>query len=325
MLARRRRLDHRRPAIARAASTLGIALGALLVLAGPAGAQGDPTGTPKEQIVFSGRLVVAEGETVDSAVIFNGPATIEGRVTESLVVFNGDVEITGTVDRDVVVFNGSVSVRSGATVGGNLVTVDGPDVEPGATVRGEQRRVSAEFDAAEFGFASRFAWWVGYTVSTLLLGLALLGLAPGFDPSVARAARERTGVSIGLGAAAFFLLPVVAVLLLVIVIAIPLGLFLMLAFALLYTAGYVAAAHALGRRLVSPPKSRFVAFLAGWAILRGLALIPAVGGLVWMLAAIFGLGVLWVAARRSAATPPDTPPAPAAPVPAMPPTPEATA
>ena len=301
---------------------IGIALAAVLAIAGPAGAQSDPTSTPTEQIVFSGRLVVAEGETVDSAVIFNGPATIEGRVKESLVVFNGRTVVTGTVDGDVVVFNGSVTVRSGATIGGDLVTVDSPAVEPGATVRGEQRRVSAEFDAAEFGFASRLAWWVGYTVSTLLLGLALLALAPAFDPSVARAARERTGVSIGLGAAAFFLLPVVAVLLLVIVVAIPLGLFLLLAFALLYTVGYVAAAHALGRRFVALPRSRFVAFLAGWAILRGLALIPVIGGLVWMLAAIFGLGVLWVAARRSAAAP-ESPAATAAPV--VPPMPDATA
>jgi cytoskeletal protein CcmA (bactofilin family) len=299
---------------------VGMALAAVLTIAGTAGAQTEPTSTPTEQIVFSGRLVVAEGETVDSAVIFNGPATIDGRVTGSLVVFNGRTVISGTVDGDVVVFNGSVTVRSGASVGGDLVTVDSPTVEPGATVRGDQRRVSAEFDAAEFGFASRFAWWVGYTVSTLLLGLALLALAPAFDLSVARAARERTGVSIGLGAAAFFLLPAVAVLLLVIVVAIPLGLFLLLAFALLYTAGYVAAAHALGRRLVAPPKSRFVAFLAGWAILRGLALIPVIGGLVWMLAAIFGLGVLWVAARRSAA-PLETPAA----TPAMPPMPDTTA
>lgn len=325
MLARWRRSDPTRSPLVRAASILGVALAAVFALAGSAGAQSDPTSTPSEQIVFSGHLVVAEGETVDSAVIFNGPATIDGRVTESLVVFNGRTVITGTVERDVVVFSGSVTVRSGATIGGNLVTLESPSVEPGATVRGEQRRVSTEFDAAEFGFASRFAWWVGYTVSTLLLGLALLGLAPGFDPSVARAARERTGVSIGLGVAAFFLLPLVAVLLLVIVVAIPLGLFLMLAFGLLYTAGYVTAAHVLGRRLVAPPKSRFVAFLAGWAILRGLALIPVIGGLVWMLAAIFGLGVLWVAARRSATTPPGTPETPAAPVPAMPPTPEATA
>jgi hypothetical protein len=298
---------------------LGIELAAVLALAGPAAAQTDPGDAPTEQIVFSGRLIVAEGESVDSAVIFNGPATIDGRVTESLVVFNGDTVVAGTVDGDVVVFNGSVTVRSGATIGGNLVTVDSPEVEPGATVRGEQRRVSAELDAAEFGFASRFAWWLGYSVSTLLLGLTLLGLAPAFDRSIAGTARERTGLSIGLGAAAFFLLPVVAVLLLVIVVAIPLGLFLLLAFGLVYTAGYVAAAHALGRRLLASPKSRFVAFLAGWAILRALALIPAVGGLVWMLAAIFGLGVLWVAARRSAASPPEAPGAPA-----VPPMPEAS-
>ena len=67
------------------------------------------------------------------------------------------------------------------------------------------------------------------------------------------------------------MLPLAAVLLLVIVVAIPLGLFLMLAFALLYTIGYVAGAHVLGRRLMAPPKSRFVAFLVGWAILRAIA------------------------------------------------------
>ena len=184
-------------------------------------------------------------------MVFHGPATIEGTVRESVVVFDGLAEISGTVDGDVVVFNGPVVVRSGATIGGDLVTVETPTVEPGATVRGEQRGVRGRFDWADIGFAGRFAWWVGYSVSTLLLGLLLLLLAPALDEAIARAARERTGAAIGLGAAAFFLLPIAAVLFLVIVVAIPLGLFLLLALALLYTVGYVAAAHALGRRLVA--------------------------------------------------------------------------
>ncbi|MGZ8597453.1 MAG: hypothetical protein ACXWXB_04580, partial [Actinomycetota bacterium] len=128
-----------------------------------------------------------------------------------------------------------------------------------------------------------------------------------------------TGATIGFGVGAFFLLPIAAVLLLVIVVAIPLGVFLMLAFALLYTVGYVAGAHVLGRRLMAPPKSRFVAFLAGWAILRAIALIPFLGGLTWMVAAIVGLGALWVAARGSA-TAPGTPDAPS-----LPPMPQTTA
>jgi hypothetical protein len=302
----------------RLALVIGGMVAALVVAAGPAGAQDAGTSSRDDLVVLTGSLVVAEGETVDSAVIFDGPATIDGSVTQSVVVFNGDAEISGTVDRDVVVFNGSVVVRSGATIEGNLISVESPTVEDGATVRGEQRRVSTEFDWATFGFASRFAWWIGYSISTLLLGLGLLALAPGLDRAIPDAARSQTGASIGLGAAAFFLLPILAVLFVAIVIALPLGLFLLLALALLYTIGYVAGAHVLGRRLVSPPKSRFLAFLAGWGILRLVALIPVIGGLAWIVAAIFGLGVLWVAARRS------TPAPPASAMPAMPVMPEPT-
>lgn len=310
-----------RPSSAQIATVLAVAAFAVLGAASPASAQ-DADGGDREQIVLSGRLLVAEGETVDSAVIFNGPATIDGTVTESLVVFNGRTEISGTVEGDVVVFSGSATVRSGATIEGNLVTVDDPEVEPGATIRGEQRRVSADFDAADFGFASRFVWWIGYTASTLLLGLALLALAPGIDRSIAAAARERTGATIGFGAGAFFLLPVVAVLLLVIVIAIPLGLFLMLAFALLYTVGYVAGAHVLGRTIMKGTTSRFVAFLVGWAIVRAIALIPFLGGLTWMIASIVGLGVLWVVARGGSNLTPASPATPA--TPATPPMPQPT-
>ena len=73
-------------------------------------------------------------------------------------------------------------------------------------------------------------------------------------------------------------------LLLVVVVTIPLGLFLLLALALLYTLGYVAGAHVLGRQLAKPPSSRFLAFLIGWMILRGIGLIPVLGGLAWVVA-----------------------------------------
>ena len=44
-----------------------------------------------------------------------------------------------------------------------------------------------------------------------------------------------------------------------------------------------------------------VAFLVGWAILRVAALIPILGGLVWFVAVVFGLGVLLVAIWRARA------------------------
>ena len=206
----------------------------LVVLAVPAAAQGSVTDdASRDQIVLSGQLIVPQGETVDTALIFHGPASIEGTVTGSVVVFDGRTDISGRVDGDVVVFNGAVTVRSSAQIGGDLVTTDTPTVEPGATITGQRQRVATRFDAGDIGFASRIVWWIGYSVSTLILGLLLLLVAPGLDGAIDRTSRQRTGASIGLGVAVFFLLPLVAVLFLVVVIAIPLGLFLLLALALL--------------------------------------------------------------------------------------------
>jgi hypothetical protein len=270
-----------------------------------------------DQVVLMGELLVPEGATVGTAVIFNGDATIDGTATESVVAFNGDVEITGTVGDDVVAFNGRVIVRSGAEVDGDIASRRDPQIEEGATVRGAIEGISGRFDLEGLGWVARYVWWFGYTISTLILGLVLLMFLPGVDASLADAFRRRMGASFGFGAAIFFLLPIAAVLLLVVVVAIPLGVFLLLALALLYTLGYVAGAHVLGRRLVNPPGSRFVAFLVGWLILRGIGLIPFLGGLVWVLASIAGLGALVIAARRS--KPAAVQPVPAGPIPAPPP------
>ena len=72
---------------------LGGAIGTT-ALAGPALAQ-DSTLEPRNQIVLTGRLVVASDETVDAAVILDGDAQVDGTVSGSLVVLNGDAEVSG--------------------------------------------------------------------------------------------------------------------------------------------------------------------------------------------------------------------------------------
>jgi hypothetical protein len=271
----------------------------LVVGAAPALSQtnGDQDRADDEQVVLSGDLVVPSGQSVSTAVSFNGDATIEGTVTETLVVFNGGAMITGTVRQDVIVFNGPVVVESGATVGGDIVSRETPQIADGADVQGEITGVAARFDWENVGLGGRFAWWLGYSISTLILGLLLLLFAPGLDRALAET-RRRLGASIGIGLAVFFLTPIVAIILMVTIVGLPLGLFLLLALALLYTVGYVSGAHAIGRFIVKPPSSRYVAFLVGWGIVRVLGLVPILGGLTWTLVTIFGLGALVVATRR---------------------------
>src|SRR6266511_3347391 len=83
-------------------------------------------------------------------------------------------------------------------------------------------------------------------------------------------------------------------------------------------------AFAIGRWIVKPPAGRMKAFLAGWGVLRVLALIPFFGGLVWTIVALFGLGATAVAVWRSRravreGTSPPPPPAPTRPTSPVPP------
>lgn len=300
-----------------AAIGLSAVLGLGVLLLAPAALAQDDGPDANDFVVLTGQLVVPEGESVQTAVIFNGDALIAGTVTETLVVFNGDTEITGTVGEDVIAFGASVVVRSGARVGGDIVSIDDPTIEEGATVVGEVQDLPTRWDYWDITFVGRVVWWLGYTVSTLVLGLVLLLLARGLDPASVRAMRERLGGTFGFGILWFVLLPIIAGLLFVTVVAIPLGVFLFLALGLVYTIGYSVGALALGRLVIKEPNSRWVAFLVGWGALRVIAMIPFLGGVAWTVTTLIGLGVLWVTARaKPAAMEPMT--APAAPPPPVP-------
>jgi hypothetical protein len=276
---------------------IAVVVGSML-LAAPAFAQtGDASNDPDTQVVINGRLDVPQGQTDASAVLFNGTANIAGSLTGALVVFNGDVTVSGSVRRDVVVFNGKITVTSGATIGGDIVSRQTPQIADGATVQGDVRSISGAYDLSEFGLLGRFAWWLAYGISALILGLVMLALFPRMDAAILDGAVNRIGASFGFGALFFFVLPIAAILLIAVVVGIPLGLFLLLGLALIYTVGFVAGAHALGRIVLKPPRSRYVAFLVGWGILRVVGLVPVVGGIVWLVAALFGLGVLFTASR----------------------------
>jgi hypothetical protein len=254
-------------------------------------------------VVLTGRAEVTEGQTVDTVVIFNGPAIVDGTVREEVVAFNGSVTVSGHVGADVVAFNGRVTIQSGAEVSGDIVSRRGVVVEDGATVEGDIREDATRLFDGPFHFLrGRLFWWLAVSISILLLGIFLLLLGPRFLDSVHRSWRAAIGRSIGLGIALFLGLPLLALLSLVTLVGIPFGFGLLMALFAIYTMGYTTSVWILGRQIVKPPSSRFVAFLAGWAIFRLVALVPILAGIVWFVAAVFGLGVLLVVAWRSRAS-----------------------
>jgi hypothetical protein len=286
----------------------------LLPLAGTASAAtGDGIGS---RVVLLGGLDVPEGKTVDDVFVLRGPVTIDGTATGNVVSVDGRVTVSGHIQGNLVAVNGPVELQDGAELDGDVSSRLTPTIASGATVKGDVRGVNVDFQLGNV-FVARFIFWLAASVSVLIVGLVLLAFAPRAAAAVLETMRVSTGAAIGFGLVVFVGLPVVAVLALVTLVGIPLGLGILLALVPIYTVGYVTSVWLLGRWIVKPPTSPYLAFLLGWLIFRALALVPALGGLLWFLGAVFGLGVLVVSARgsaRSTAPPSESvtmPPAPA--------------
>ena len=270
----------------------------LLSLASPAAAQNG-----KDRVVVTGPVSVARGELAQDVIVVDGDVNVGGRVTGDLVVVKGKVRIEGTVDGDVVALADQATLQPGARVGGDVAYGDEKPVVPaGATVSGEVQRVDVSKGAGSVGVATGIAAWLAISVSALLLGLLLLWLAPRAAVAAYETVEGRRGRSIVLGLVLFFALPILGVILLVTLVGLPLGVLVLLALVPLYSLAYTTSAWLLGRRIVGPPRGRFLAFIVGLVILRLLALIPVIGGLVWFVATVVGLGVLFLAAGRGRRT-----------------------
>jgi hypothetical protein len=266
-----------------------------LTLVAPAAAA-----VPRDRIVASGVVDVRKGESVSDVVIADGPVSIQGRVTGDVVAGHGRVLIGGRVHGDVVALSANaVHLGPRGRIGGDLVYRGAkPVVRPGA-VGGEVRKLDVGKVADPFGFLAAAALWLAASISTLVFGLLLLWFAPRAADAAFDVAATGTGPAIGWGIGLLIGLPVVAVIALVTLVGIPLGIGLLLLLFPVYALGYTTSAWLLGRRLVGPPRGRVLSFLAGWAILRLLAIVPVLGGLIWLAATVFGLGVLVVAAWRA--------------------------
>jgi hypothetical protein len=252
----------------------------------------------EDAVILTGRAHVDEGEEADAVVAFDGPAVIEGTV-DNVVAFNGDITITGMVRETAIAFNGQVRVESGGMVHGDVYSSKKPFVDPNATVDGNTGRFNVKWFEAPFNVFSRVAFWLAVSVSTLILGGILLLLGPKALDAAVPVRRHGVGAAIGMGLALFIGLPILAIVAMITVVALPFGLGLLFSLALIYAVGYVFSAWLLGRMLVGESRGRGIAFLAGWGVLRLIALVPVLGGLMWFAATVFGLGVLIVEMWRA--------------------------
>lgn len=273
----------------------GLVVGVAL-LAGPLASSASAA---RDQVVVSGSVVVAPGQTVGDVVVVDGPVTIAGHATGNVVSIHGQTTIGGTVDGDVLVVSKRARLLPTAHVRGDVQYADKkPTVAPGARVDGKVSHENWRLGTG-FAWAVRAAIWLAVSLSTLALGLILRAFAPRAAEAAFTVFRERPGLAAAWAAGLFFGLPIAAVAAMATVFGLPLGIALLLALVPLAAVGYVTSCWLVGRTIARPGWGSVRTYLAGWGALRIVAIVPFLGGLVFLVASAFGLGVLLLAAWYS--------------------------
>jgi hypothetical protein len=270
------------------------------VLALPAGAAAKDDG-PDDLVVITGGATVEAGETVGDVFVVDGDVTVDGNVEGSLVAVAGDIRLSGTVEDDLVTVAGRAVLSQDASVGGDLSYGDEKPIAPPGTVDGEITNENLDdISAGPWAVITTVALWIAMTLSLLVLGLCLVAIMPRVAEAAAAASRTSLWESIAIGIGTWVALVFIGFFALFTLVGIPFGLILLSAAIPAAALGYIAASFALGRR-VTGSASPILAFLAGFGILRALALIPFLGALVSLIAATVGIGLLVVAASRAGA------------------------
>jgi cytoskeletal protein CcmA (bactofilin family) len=247
-------------------------------------------------IVINGDVDVENGEVANGIFVVDGDVGVAGRVDGDVVVIRGDVLIRGRVDGDVVTIAGRAHLLPRARVGGDLLYGDErPRVAPTATFEGDVEEVGWTDSLGVLPFIGVFVFWLAMSISTAILGILLLLIAPRAADAAMAQVDARFWTAVGIGAGIFVALPLLAFVAAITLVGLPLAIGLGLALLPLAAVAYATAAWALGRAIVKPPRSRILSFLAGLAILRAVALLPVLGILVWLGAVIVGAGLLGAA------------------------------
>jgi cytoskeletal protein CcmA (bactofilin family) len=286
----------------------------------------------RDLVIFGGTATVEAGAEIEGDIAgATGSLTMAGTVHGNVRAGTGTMVIAGTIDGDVELGVGDLVVESGSVIGGDVTytSTDDARIADGAEIGGEIERREPAVGVESMVADNPIVSYLGVLIGLLVLGWGLLAIRPRLVAGSAQTLRTAPLPSLGLGLAGClgqFLL----VILLVIVGALfsalagSLGggffvaaLIVILLIVMLVFLAAVPVAMAIGQLVLPGDRSGYLVYLAGAALLA-LALVvggfvPALGGLVFLVVWVLGLGAFILYAWRTRHDPftPAPPPPPA--------------
>jgi cytoskeletal protein CcmA (bactofilin family) len=295
----------------------------------------------RDVVAFGGTVTIGSSAEVAGDVAGGvGTLVVDGTVAGDLLAGAGTITVAGTVDGAIEATVGQLTIESGAVVGGDVTYTSTNEavIEDGSQIGGE---VTQEEPAAGGGTQpsvipdNPIVAYLGVLLGMLLLGWGLLLVRPRLTLGSADALRTAPLPSLGIGFAALIgqfvliaLLALVGVLLAIIagplggaVVAICVVVLLLIILAIIFSV--VPIAMTIGRLVLPGDRSPYLEYLAGAAILALVVVasgyVPALGGLVFLIVWVLGLGAFVVYSWRTRERPYVLPEPPATTAPVTPP------
>jgi len=269
-----------------------------------------PVGDPNEPLAQDIHLTVGDETERDLASV-GGHIVVDGVAGGHVIAIGGSVTVNGTVEADVVSIGATVQLGPRSVVKGGLLCLGASlKKEHGAQVLGETVYLSSPNEvvsrlARELSIFSLRREW-----SPLAIGIRLVILFTWFliatvillaFPGQVKTAAEETsrhflkfGLIGLLWSAALVVTAILLVFLSLVIIGIPLLLLLFFFAILIKLFGNVSIYYLCGTRFLSAVGYRggpnILPVLTGLVLLGVIQFIPYVGGLVWMLLSLVGMG-----------------------------------
>lgn len=285
-----------------------------------------PTGRVEGSLNGAASALSLQGRVGGDIFLAAGSIVIEPRavVGRDVILFGGSVRVEGTVNRDVrgrsVRLAVDGTVRGDVDVATTILTI-GPtariagdvlyrssadaDIAEGAAITGTVTKLPAQSNFI-YGIILSLANLISF-LAFIVAGLVALWLLRGVGSRATGAVLTKPIRSLLVGLAAVVLVPLAVALLAITLVGIPIAIVLVALAVVLFIVGAVPAVTALGNLVLMRRGGLFGAFLVGAVLWRlGIWLIPFVGGAIFVLGMVWGIGG-WIlgaaAARRSDPTP----------------------
>lgn len=300
---------------------LGDVTGAVRVSAGTVRILGS---VGRDVVVFGGTVTIeSSGEVAGDVAGGAGTVVMNGSIGGDVLTTAGSMRIAGSVDGSIDTQVTDLTIESGAVVGGDVTYTSSRDanIADDAQIGGETERRAAPppDEGGSLIQDNPVLNFLGLLLGMLALGWALLAVRPRLALGSADAMRTAPLPVLGVGAVSLVgqfvliaLLVVLAALLAILAGALGaafagLALVVLLLVVLAIILSTVPIALAIGSLVLPGDRSPYLALLAGAAILALVIVVagfvPALGGVVFLVLWILGLGAFVVYAWRTRSHP----------------------